>query len=69
MSKVHEFEVDWPENDADEESDSLLTIQVTEEGVIVDVFDGGEGVGTWAMTAQELAEMIHEQNEARKGQS
>ena len=49
-----EFVVIW--ND----SEALMTIQLTDEGIIVDVISGEEVVGTWANTAQELAETMLE---------
>ena len=49
-----EFVVIW--ND----SEALMTVQLTDEGIIVDVISGDEVVGTWANTAQELTETIQE---------
>ena len=51
----HEFEVQWGDDEV-----ALLSVCMTDEGVIADVFAADEHVGTWAMTAQELTEMIKE---------
>ena len=33
-----------------------LNVTLTEEGIIVDLYDGAEVIGTWAHTAQELVD-------------
>ena len=41
--------------DADDNMGSL-NIAITNEGIIVDLYDGTEIIGTWAHTAQELVD-------------
>ena len=57
MTLRQDYEVVWP---GDENEESALTVKLTYEGIIADVFRGDELLGTWAMTAQELTEMIQE---------
>ena len=55
MLYEREFEVVWGDDQV-----ALLTVTITDEGVIADVLTGEEFVGTWGLTAQELTEMIQE---------
>lgn len=55
MTTNREFTVLWYDDASDEEVVATLAVNVTDEGVIVDVIDEGEVVATWGATAQELA--------------
>jgi hypothetical protein len=48
------------DNDCTDDAEATLVVKTTEEGVIIDVTDPdtGEVIGTWARTAQELADLI-----------
>ena len=54
---VEDYKVFWPDSELAGEVN--LHIKLTEEGIIADVFDGDEHLGTWAITAQELTDGIH----------
>lgn len=42
-----------------DDRDGTMTIALTGEGVVVDLFIEGEFDTTWARSAQELADLIH----------
>lgn len=56
---TRDYSVVWP---GDENEESTLHVQLTEEGIIADVFRDDVLVGTWAMTDQELTETIQERS-------
>jgi predicted nucleic-acid-binding protein len=64
----HEFTVEdgrliatYPVRQPDADADGSINFILTEEGIIVDVFDyNGEIIGTFAMTAQEFSDYLLE---------
>lgn len=48
---IRDYAVIWGEDEF-----ATLHVQLTDEGIIADVFAGGVLVGTWATTAQDLTD-------------